>query len=324
MNGCHPNEEVQIMEDPEYEYYDLVCHSRYNQFEIFIPDFVLDYLKTVEYPKCYKYRGLSAHSYSPYLVPFTKGIDLTDEDFDSLARISIHTFLNEYNVNNPILRLEQLCSISVEIEFFVLPFLSKPSVNAPKDIIKFMEIFSKQARVKEDFQYYFANPYIDKIEPKINGRRARCLPLYDYSQLETDNPFKKVLDYRKSFHLEDKPDYYVNDESNIQLDSQVQDEFNKLTDSSGKSKDNKQSNPPGKDESNNQLDSKVKYESNKPLDLTGKSKDNKPTDFTQKTQCIEPITIKTNYQTNKTVRSIRKDQSTDSIDRHQNHFCNIA
>ncbi|EAX92923.1 hypothetical protein TVAG_335850 [Trichomonas vaginalis G3] len=266
MNGCHPNEEEQIMEDPEYEYYDLVCHSRYNQFEIFIPDFVLDYLKTVEYPKCYKYRGLSAHSYSPYLVPFTKGIDLTEEDLDSLTRISIHTFLNEYNVNDPIFFLEELCSISVEIDFFVLPFLSKPSVNAPNDIIKFMEIFSKQARVKEDFQYYFAFPYDYESETNTKDR-CKVLPLrYDYSQLEIDNPFKKVLDCLKIIHHDNKPDSQVNDESNNQSDSQV------------------------RDESNKQLDSQVRDESNKTLDSSGKS----------------------------------KDQGTDSIYRHQNHFCNIT
>ncbi|EAX92925.1 hypothetical protein TVAG_335870 [Trichomonas vaginalis G3] len=269
MNGCHPNEEEQIMEDPEYEYYDLVYPSRYNQFEIFVPDFVLDYLKTIEYPKCYKYRGLSIYSYSPCLVPFTKGIDLTEEDLDSLARISIRTFLKDYDVNDPIFFLEQLCSISVEIDFFVLPFLSKPSVNAPNDIIKFMEIFSKQARIKEDFQYYFAFPYDYESETNTKDR-CKVLPLfYDYSQLETDNPFKKVLVYLKIIQLDNKPDSQINDESN------------------------------------------------KTLDLTGKSKDNKSTNSTQKTQCIESITKKkikkTNYQTNKSVYSIRKDQGTDPI-----------
>ena len=188
------------------------------------------------------------------------------EDFDSLTRISIHTFLNEYNVNDPIFFLEQLCSISVEIDFFFFPFLSKPSVNAPNDIIKFMEIFSKQARIKEDFQYYFAFPYDYESETNTKDR-CKVLPLrYDYSQLEIDNPFKKVLDCLKIIHHDNKPDSQVNDESNNQSDSQVQDESNK------------------------QLDSQVRDESNKTLDSSGKS----------------------------------KDQGTDSIYRHQNHFCNIT
>lgn len=182
---------------------ELVWRRGINIFEVFIPDFVVDYLKTFDYPIFYKFHGVSLSTLL-CLAPFTKGIDITEEEFDSLARIAIHLILA--NSKNRLHKMctNALCGISVDIEFFVLPFLSKPSINAPKEVIKFLENFSKQARVSENFRYYFRSPYFHELEVNNNDQYARILQMYDYSKLETDNPIKRCLDYLKIIQQDNK------------------------------------------------------------------------------------------------------------------------
>ena len=154
-------------------------------------------------------------------VPFTKGIDLNEEDFNFIAQRAINGILETLNIMTYNYYLYQACELSFILEKLILKYLKKPELNTPEDIISSLSELAKDLRFTDHFRFTFRRPLMTCLSlpyifqdsdiahelsekfPDIYrysccvGDTFKLYSEYEYSELDTNNPVRDFLKRRE-------------------------------------------------------------------------------------------------------------------------------
>lgn len=159
--------------------------------KITFPSFVIDFLEIIKIPNITEYKGVELEFMHQFL-PFTKGIELNDKEFDIIARRALFAVLKEYERYGNIYRGFDACHLGFIIDKLILKLLKNPKFHTPNEVIDCLTECAKLTTFSENFTFLF----------QYRHRTVDRMPfIYNYWELDEKNPAKMSFD-----HFEDISD----------------------------------------------------------------------------------------------------------------------
>ncbi|EAY23578.1 hypothetical protein TVAG_119140 [Trichomonas vaginalis G3] len=171
-------------------YYDVILNPPNRNyplnvgFYIRFPEYVFNFLRTIQTPNQCCFKRISLHS--PHqIIPFTRGIELSDSSLDFISRCAIKTILEHDDLCHHRYDIHGIRELGIIFDGLIIKFLMKPELHTPSKVIRVLRRFSKNAQFTERHLFIFSKP-------------DTCIgwPFneYEYTKLDEHNPAKIFLE----------------------------------------------------------------------------------------------------------------------------------
>ena len=185
---------IKLLEKSDFYKVDFTDPFEYDNptISISIPEYVIKYLREIEIPKENTYKNIGFFGVYSF-VPFTRGVDLNEQDFEFIARRAIDALLFEYDHPLRLYTTDMASELSFVLQNIILKFLKNQ--KAPEDVIDCLTDFSKAIQFTDTFDVTFIRP--DMTRCFIKGTK--------FCDLDKENSLRDYLECLKESEIQLSP-----------------------------------------------------------------------------------------------------------------------